>query len=332
MSNAQLVPTTIEISDTAASLPIIDMSGLRSSNLAVRAKVGRQIGEACRDKGFFYVTGHEISSELQQRVIDQAAKLFALAPEEKAKVDKSLSQANRGYEPLRNQVLEAGAPADVKEGFYIGQDKPLDHPDVLNGKFNQGPNLWPETLPEFRATMEQYQWELEGVAQLLMQGVALSLGLPEQHFTGFCHDAMTTLRLLHYPPQSPSAAPGEKGCGAHTDWGGLTLLLQDDNSGLQVWDQESNGWIWAMPVPGSYVVNIGDLISRWTNDLYRSTLHRVVNLSGNERYSVPYFYSGNVDHKIECIQQCLIPGESPKYPVITVEDHYKNMFRKTYAM
>jgi isopenicillin N synthase-like dioxygenase len=161
-----------------------------------------------------------------------------------------------------------------------------------------------------------------GCAQLLMQGVALSLGLPEQHFAGFCHDAMTTLRLLHYPPQSPSAAPGEKGCGAHTDWGGLTLLLQDDNSGLQVWDQESNDWIWAMPVPGSYVVNIGDLISRWTNDLYRSTLHRVVNLSGNERYSVPYFYSGNVDHKIECIHQCLdsrrvaqVPGDHCRGPL-----------------
>ena len=100
MSNAQLVPTTIEISDTAASLPIIDMSGLRSSNIDVRAKVGRQIGAACRDKGFFYVTGHEISSALQQRVIDQAAKLFALPPEEKAKVDKSLSQATVSYTHL----------------------------------------------------------------------------------------------------------------------------------------------------------------------------------------------------------------------------------------
>ncbi|SDI24748.1 2OG-Fe(II) oxygenase superfamily protein [Pseudomonas flavescens] len=108
--------------------------------------------------------------------------------------------------------------------------------------------------------------------------------------------------------------------------------MQDENSGLQVWDQESDRWVWAMPVPGSCVVNLGDLIARWTNDLYRSTLHRVVNLSGNERYSVSYFYSGNIGHQIECIRQCLASGQSPKYPMITVEEHYKNMFRKTYAV
>lgn len=332
MSHAQSIPTCFDASDTSTSLPIIDISGLRSGSLDERGKVAQQIGVACRDKGFFYIIGHEIPVELQERVIEQAALLFALPDDEKAKVNKSLSCANRGYEPLRNQVLEAGAPPDVKEGFYMGQDKPLDHPDVQRGKFNQGPNLWPEGLADFRPTMERYQRELEAVAQLLMRGVALSLGLPEQHFDPFCEDAMATLRLLHYPPQAANAAPGEKGCGAHTDWGGLTLLLQDRNSGLQVWDQQRKNWIWATPVPGSYVVNLGDLIARWTNDLYRSTLHRVVNLSGNERYSVPYFYSGNVEQRIECIPECLMPGESPKYPVITVQEHYQNMFRKTYAM
>lgn len=331
MAHAHLAPSPLEASQ-ATTLPVIDISGLRSASLIERTRVSQQIGQACRDKGFFYVIGHGVPAALQQQVIDQAATLFALPPEEKRKVDKSLSMANRGYEPLRNQVLEAGAPPDVKEGFYIGQDKPLDHPDVLAGKFNQGPNLWPADLPEFRQTMEAYQRELESVARLLMQGVALSLGLPEQHFAAFCEDAMTTLRLLHYPPQPTTAAPGEKGCGAHTDWGGLTLLLQDENAGLQVWDQERNGWIWATPVPEAYVVNLGDLIARWTNDLYKSTLHRVVNVSGNERYSVPYFYSGNIAHEIACIQACLAPGESPKYPVISVEDHYKNMFRKTYSM
>ncbi|HGD3807436.1 TPA: 2-oxoglutarate and iron-dependent oxygenase domain-containing protein, partial [Pseudomonas aeruginosa] len=129
MAHAQLAPSPLEASQ-ATTLPVIDISGLRSASLIERTRVSQQIGQACRDKGFFYVIGHGVPAALQQQVIDQAATLFALPPEEKRKVDKSLSMANRGYEPLRNQVLEAGAPPDVKEGFYIGQDKPLDHPDV----------------------------------------------------------------------------------------------------------------------------------------------------------------------------------------------------------
>lgn len=168
MPHAQLVPTIFQSPDSTATLPIIDISRLRSTLLSERADVGHQIGEACRDKGFFYIVGHGVPQVLQQRVIAQATRLFDLPDSEKAKVDKSLSGANRGYEPLRNQVLEEGAPPDVKEGFYIGQDKPLDHPDVMAGKFNQGPNLWPESLPEFKETMETYQRELESVSRLLM--------------------------------------------------------------------------------------------------------------------------------------------------------------------
>jgi len=142
---------------------------------------------------------------------------------------------------------------------------------------------------------------------------------------------MSTLRLLHYPPQPANAAPGEKGCGAHTDFGGLTLLLQDENPGLQVWDRHSKSWIHAAPVPGTYVVNLGDMIARWTNDQYRSTLHRVVNISGRERYSVPFFFSGNPDHLVECLPTCLAPGDAPRYPAVTVEEHHREMYRRTYG-
>ncbi|HBR4785223.1 isopenicillin N synthase family dioxygenase [Klebsiella pneumoniae] len=331
MASPQFVTASIKVPGPSVSLPVIDISGLRSAFIVERAKVSEEIGEACRDRGFFYIVGHHVPSFLQQRVLEQAGMLFDLPAKEKRKMDQRCSIAYRGYESLRTQVLEAGAFSDVREGFFIGQEKPFDHPDVVAGKFNQGPNIWPSSLPEFRATMVEYQGELESLAQLLMRGIALSLGLAEEHFSTFCEDAMSTLCLLHYPPQSHSVLPGEIEYDACTDWGGLTLLLQGSYSGLQVWDRQSEGWVWATPVPGAYVVNLGNLVARWTNDFYRSTLYRVASLPGNERYLVRYVYSGNVDHRISCIRECLAPGEHSKYPELTIQEHYRNMFREADA-
>jgi len=313
-----------------AALPIIDIGGLRSPHAADRRAVGEALRAACLDKGFFYIRNHGIDPALQQRLFAAAKAFFDLPLERKLAVDKAKSRANRGYEPLRRQTLEPGAPPDLKEGFYIGQELAEDHPAVLSGRFNQGPNQWPD-LPGFRPVMEAYYRAMDELAALVMRGLALSLDLPEDYFAGYCRQPLSTLRLLHYPPQPAQSAPNEKGCGAHTDFGGITLLLQDDNPGLHVWDQASGSWIHADPIPGTYVVNLGDMIARWTNDRYRSTLHRVVNISGRERYSVPFFYSGNPDHEVRCIPSCLAPGETPKYPPVTVEQHLIEMYRRTYA-
>jgi isopenicillin N synthase-like dioxygenase len=196
--------------------------------------------------------------------------------------------------------------------------------------FNHGANQWPAERPSFRPVMLDYLDVMVDLSARLMRGIALSLDLPEDFFADFCSDAMVTVRLLHYPPQPAQARPGQKGAGAHTDFGGLTLLRQDNVGGLQVWDHRADGWIHADPVPGSFVVNLGDMIARWTNGRYRSTVHRVVNASGRERYSVPFFFSGNFAHKVECIPTCLPPGQSAKYPPTTVEGHMRAMYRKTY--
>ena len=315
---------------SVATLPIIDISGLRSANIADRKAVGAALRAACLDKGFFYIKSHGVSEGLISDVFSEAAAFFALPPEQKDEVNKTKSPCNRGYEPLQGQTLEAGAPPDLKEGYYVGPDHAPDDPRVLAGMFNHGANQWPSQRPNFKPVMQSYLNEMMALSARMMEGIALSLDLPENYFDGYNHDPMATVRLLHYPPQPAQARPNQKGAGAHTDFGGLTLLRQDDVGGLQVWDQASDGWIHADPVPGTYVVNLGDMIARWTNDRYRSTVHRVVNMSGRERYSVPFFYTGNYAHTVECIPTCLSPGEAPKYPPITVEAHMREMYKRTY--
>lgn len=325
------MPGALEAARVAtASLPVIDVSGLTSADARDRKAVAAQLRAACLDKGFFYISNHGVPEALVEQVFAQAAAFFALPAEQKATVDKSKSKANRGYEPLQGQTLEAGAPPDLKEGFYIGPEHGADHPTVVAGRFNHGANQWPSQPASFRAVMLAYLDVMLALSERMMRGIALSLDLPEDYFAAYCADAMANIRLLHYPPQPAKAAPGQKGAGAHTDFGGLTLLRQDDVGGLQVWDRATDGWIHADPLPETYVVNLGDMIARWTNDRYRSTVHRVVNASGRERYSVPFFYSGNSAHEVACIPTCLGPGETPKYPPTTVEAHMREMYRKTY--
>lgn len=315
---------------TGAALPVIDLS-LLSGTADQQQQLAQKLADACLHTGFFYIAGHGIADELIQRTFRESRALFDLPENQKEAINKSLSRANRGYEPLKGQTLEPGTPPDLKEGFYIGEELDDSDPRVQEGRFNHGANQWPEALPGFREVMTEYFSALNQLSARIMEALALSLGLSQDFFEDFCKQPLSTLRLLHYPPQPPNPAPGENGCGAHTDFGGVTILLLDDNPGLQVWDAANEQWINANPIPGTFVVNLGDMIARWTNDRYRSTLHRVVNSSGAERYSVPFFYSGNPDHEVRCLDTCLAEGDQPHYPPTTVEAHLMDMYRRTYA-
>ena len=312
-----------------AGLPVLDMR-LLDGDAAARAACGQALRAACVGTGFFYVSGHGVAPGLIGRVLAEARDFFALAEAEKLAVDLRANRFNRGYEPLRAQTLEAGMPPDVKEGFYMGQDLALDDPRVVARRFNHGPNVWPEGRAGFRAALEEYAAVMTAVSVRLMHGLALSLDLDWDYFDGFCDDPLFILRLLHYPPQPANPRPGEKGCGAHTDWGTLTLLYQDEVGGLQVQDR-SGRWLDAPPKPGTFVVNIGDMVARWTNDLYRSNLHRVVNLSGRDRYSIPFFFEGNAEYPIACLPTCSGADNPPRYAPVSVTDHLLEMYRRTYA-
>jgi isopenicillin N synthase-like dioxygenase len=319
---SRLLRPLLGTAERRRTLPLIDVAPLISGDGPGRAAVACQIAAACQDRGFFYVVGHGVPEPVGEKMFDAARALFDLPEAAKQAVAKAQSAANRGYEPLGGQTLEPGAPPDLKEGFYVGAEEPLRG-------FNRGPNQWPPELPQLPPLLLDYHRRMLDLAGRLMSGLALSLGLPDTAFADFCRSPVAILRLLHYPPQPPWT-PG-RGAGAHTDFGALTILLQDEVGGLEVYDQAAGDWISAPPVPGAFVVNLGDLFPRWTNDLYRSTPHRVVNRSGRRRYSIPFFLSGALTYEVECLPACLAPGERPKHPPTTVEAHLRERYRQTYG-
>lgn len=244
---------------------------------------------------------------------------------------------NRGYELLKSQILEEGTSPELKEGFYIGDEIPKTHPYFLNKKLNSGPNMWPSTasLPsvqDFKDTSLEYYARVVDLAKDILKVLALTLDLEETYFDAFATGAVATMRLLHYPPQPPSSpAHLTRGIGAHTDFGCITILLQDTVPGLQVYDHSTKEWLDVTPTPGAFVINLGNLMMRWSNDRYVSNLHRVINVSGQERYSIPVFFSGNPDYVVGCLPNCRKEGEEERWREITVEEAILEGYRESYG-
>lgn len=251
-------------------LPVID---LRSSDVPALVEA------ACRSTGFFYVSGHGVSRDLQSSLDKAAREFFALPESAKREIEMARGgRAWRGWFPVGGELTSG--QADLKEGLYFGAELPARQPLPLHG-----PNLFPRQVPALRPLVLTYLDELTRVAQEVLRGVALSLGLAPDYFAaGYTADPTVLFRIFHYPPVD---GPGW-GVGEHTDYGLLTLLLQDDNGGLQV--HTPDGWIDAPPLPDTFVCNIGDMLERLTNGWYRSTPHRVRNTSGRDRLSFPFFF------------------------------------------
>jgi isopenicillin N synthase-like dioxygenase len=214
----------------------------------LKRSVVDQVRESCLYNGFFQIVGHTVPLAKQQGALDSAKKFFSLSQEEKDKVSKNNNTWNRGYEMLRSQMLEEGTQPELKEGFYIGAELPTTHPYFIHKKLNSGPNQWPQGLGEdlelFKTSTIGYYHSTLSLAGDLLKVLALSLDLEEDFFAGFMDGAVATMRLLHYPSQPKDADEKlSRGIGAHTDFGAITILLQDEVDGLQVWDQRSEVWI-----------------------------------------------------------------------------------------
>ena len=312
-----------------ALLPLIDLSAASDEAL------GRQIDAACRARGFFYIIGHGVDAALRQRMFHQAQALFALPTDAKERWHMARSPARRGYEGPGYQTLAPGTPPDLKESFYLGVDRGPNDPLVRTGTPNHGPNQWPDAalLPEFRATADAYFAAMDALARRLMGLMALGLGLPQDYFEAFTRDPMPVLRLLHYPPLASVATQAtdarQMGAGAHTDWGSITLLAQDDVGGLELLGADGQ-WSAAPPVADSFVVNLGDMMARWANDRYRSTLHRVLNnASGRDRYSIPFFFDIDYHAEVKALPGCHDASNPPRHAPITAGGHIVEMYERT---
>jgi isopenicillin N synthase-like dioxygenase len=312
----------------ARDIPVIDLAPTWSPDLATRKAVAWEIHKACRDTGFFYIKNHGIPESLMAEQLASARRFFALPLDEKLKLDMARNRGPAGYEPMKMQTLDAGSPPDLKEGFQFHRE--VDPQASGEGGY-RGANLWPENLPGFRPQMEAYHAAVTALGKHLMASMALSLDLPEDYFAAGLEDLMCSVRLLHYPPQSADSAYNQLGAGAHTDWGSITMLLQDDCGGLEV-RHASGEWMRATPVRGTLIVNLGDMIRRWTNDIYHSTMHRVLNnISNHDRYSVATFFNPNYNYRVSCLPTCLAEGAAPLYAPCTVGEHLKQMFERTYG-
>lgn len=317
----------------AETIPLVDFTGFRDGDADARRRIGKALGHAAENLGFAVIQGHGVDPALGRDLREAALRFFDRPLDEKLEVRRPRNDQNRGYIPYGEETLVRMAggdsPPDFKEVFAIGPD---DVPETAYftgpGSYPSfAPNLWPEGPADLRPKMLAYWAAMEGLMRMLGQGFALGLDMPEDRFDAeLDHRHTSQLRLLHYPALAAPPAPGQLRAGAHTDLGMMTILRNDPTpGGLQV--QGRNGeWIDAPAIENTYILNIGDLLMRWSNDRLRSTPHRVAVPpmdagDGARRLSIGFFVGPRYDAMVECFPTCRTEDNPAKYPPITAHDY-----------
>ncbi|SMF36146.1 Isopenicillin N synthase [Tistlia consotensis] len=314
-----------------SEIPQVDIAGLRGGDPAAAAAVGAALAEAMETVGFVYVTGHGMPGSQLDATFEAMARYFERPEAEKAGLDIHKLARHRGYVPfegLHADPHEGGA--DLQEAFELGLELPADDPDYLAGNMMYGPNVWPERPAEFRPVLSSYLDGVHAIGRLLFHGIALGLGLPKDWFDDKIGKPMIQLRAIHYPQQPPREVDGRHiGIGAHSDYECFTILAASQ-PGLQVRNRRGE-WIDAPPLPGAFIINIGDCMERWTNGRLVSTVHRVINRSGAERYSLAFFFGADYEATIECLPTCQGPDNPPKYPPVKAGDWTTSNIKAAYT-
>lgn len=319
-----------------AELPLIDIACVRGADEPAKRRAAAELDRAARELGFLAVTGHGVSDALFADAMAEARAFFALPDGEKSRCARPSREESRGYAAVGGEALgkSLGAEAafDLKETFAIG---PIDaFPAELLGEHaypHYTPNVWPSSLPRLRAVWEAYYREMWRLADDLLRLLAIALDQPEDLLVAKTRRCYSNLRAQHYPALARPPHPGQLRAGAHTDYGAVTVLRGESGAdGLQV---ESAPGVWRdVSFPeGAYVVNLGDQLAMWSNDRWRSTLHRVVvpddpAARGRGRLSLGFFHMPDADATIMCLPNCAGPGRPAKYPPISAGWHKRLKF------
>lgn len=302
----------------SANLPLIDMSGVREGDPTSIRRAGDAIRQACEDIGFFYIVNHGVPQTVIDRAMAAAAQFFAYPAETKRQV--AVNKRHRGWHALGGALMYEATKPDFKEFFSMGLELPEDDPCVLAGEALRGPNQWPAFMPELREALSEYYREIGKAGADLLKAVAAGLGIEPDFFVGKYDKPLQRTQMVYYPPHPPMAEADQFGVAPHTDYGCITLLYQDNSGGLQVRELSSDSWIDATPIAGSLVVNVGDLLAHWSNNRFQSTLHRVINKSGHERYSIATFFDPTYSAVVDPCDLGIDP-ESSRYQPVAAGDY-----------
>ncbi|KAH9925071.1 hypothetical protein B0H21DRAFT_826664 [Amylocystis lapponica] len=338
-------------SDTFDQIPIINLQNASDPDPPIRRALGQAVRDACINVGFLYgappspsqaltvtsflpVRNHGIPDQTIQRALSASKAFFSLPLEHKMQLDIRKSANFKGYNPVLSSNNDPASAGDLHEGFEFGWEQllPTPHDDkhAHDGPM-AGANVWPSDVPGFRDAVLAYYHAAVELGRTLFPLFALALDLPEHFFDDKTQNAAAIMRVLHYPPQTGPVDDRVIGIGAHTDFECFTILWQEPGiQALQVLNAH-NQWVDAPPLPGTLVVNLGDQFARWTNDVFKSTVHRAINRSGVRRYSIPLFFGTDYDVELEPIPSCVSAERLPKYEVVTAGDYVKERLKATYG-
>lgn len=324
-----------------ARIPVINIDQFSRGDRDAKRTISREVDESCSEIGFILIERHGVPRDLAEEVLAVSRQFFELPIEEKMRIAQPSPDIMRGYAAPGHETLSYGldkaAPPDLNESFQIG---PLY---LGSGSYYRGrlarmyftPNLWPVKPKGFKQAWCRYYQAMEGLSQAIMRMFAAALGLSEGYFEPKIDRHISRLRIRHYLKQSKAPLSGQLRAGAHTDYGSLTILLpeNDQATGLQVFSKDGS-WCDVPLVSGTYIINIGDLLARWTNDRWTSTLHRVVNPPGElvakrDRLSLPFFHAPNYDTVVRCLNVCRNDERLVKYPPVTTAEHLRMKFLRT---
>jgi len=308
------------------NIPLIDLSRTWKDGEHSKRASAKEIAEACKKIGFFYLINHGVDQELITRVFSQTKALFNLPNQEKQRLHINKSPYMRGYFAFGGDKSD-GVNDDIKEGYDLALDLPADDPLVQAKLPFYGPNTWPADLPGFKTTINEYYDAMMRLGVNLLRLFGIGLDVDENYFPDRFRKPIAQIRLLKYPPPENRSA-FRIGAGEHTDFGWITLILQDDTGGLQVLDRDGI-WLDVPSIPGTFVVNVGDLMQRWTNDKYVATMHRVTNRATTDRYSAAFFMDPDYHVEVDCLESCVSNQNQANYRPIVVGDYMNQRFHDT---